>query len=178
MHSRRQIRDAIVARLKSANTNAGQNVFGSRAAPLFKTQLPAILVYTKTETAEVSIDSPREYQRNLVVALELVASAKTEDLLDDALDDLAEQVEISMFAEETLGGLVTDTVLVETEIELLQEGEQPIGAAKISLSMPYFQQLPGDLTGALDALERIDTKIDLPPADGTSESEDLQDIPQ
>jgi hypothetical protein len=184
-HQRKQIRDAIVARLIGAPdpqtdpetfaTAAGARVFANRAKPLFPSELPAILVYTKNETSQISNEAPREYNRGLVVQIEIVASALSAGSLDDALDALAEQVETAIFSEETFGGLVTDTILGETEMELLEEGEKPIGAARISLSMPYYQQLPGDLTAALDDFKTMQTDVE---ATNGAEISGTDDVPQ
>lgn len=176
-HQRKQVRDAIVARLIAAATAAGSNVFANRAKPLFVTELPAILVYTKNETVEIANESPREYRRGLVVSLELVATGANEASVDDALDDLAEEVEAAIFEEETFGGLVTDTILGETEMELLQEGEKPIGAAKIALTMPYYQQLPGEPAVELDAFEKMHTDIEASEPEG-AEISGTSDVPQ
>jgi hypothetical protein len=158
-HQRKVIRAAIVEKLKN-KTVAGVRVFGSRAAPIYKHELPCILVYTRTEPVKVSNDSPREYERGLVVQLELVASSENEMLLDDVLDDFAEQVEAAIFEDETHGGLVSDTILGDTEIELLSEGEKPIGALKVSLTMPYHQELFSAAAAAvLPALETAGTSI-------------------
>lgn len=158
-HQRKLIRDAVIAKLKAANTSAGQRVYGNRAAQIFPNELPCILVYTKSEASEISIESPREYKRDLVVALELVAQAATEDALDDVLDAFAEQVEAAIFNDETHGGLVSDTFLGETEMDILTEGEKPVGAAKISLTMPYYQQVPAAPATPLDAFETAQTTI-------------------
>ncbi len=177
-HQRKLIRDALVCRLISAGTMAERRVFGSRAAALFPKELPAILVYSKSEQVEISVESPREYKRNLVVSVELVAQADSEDMLDDVLDDFASQVETAIFSEETFGGVVSDTILSDTEMEILSDGEKPIGAVKVSLLMPYYQRLPGDLTAGLDDFLKMGTKNDLPTKDGVFENNDLVDIPQ
>lgn len=171
-HQRKLIREAVIARLKQAGTAAEDRIFGSRVRSIKEKELPCILVYTKQESAEVSIEAPREFKRDLTVTLELIVQGDTETDVDDALDDLAEQVEYAIFREETFGGVVSDVLLGETEIEILSEGERPVGGAKISLTMPYYQQMPGDQTGALEALETVNIKIDQATADDVIESED------
>lgn len=177
-HPRKLIRDAVVERLKAASTSADSRVFANRALPLFKNELPAILVYLSSEPSEISIEAPREYRRNLQLTLELVAQNNSEGGLDDALDELAEQVERVMFEDETFGGLVSDTILGETTAEIIEEGEKPVGAVKISFSMPYFQQIPAEPTYPLDPFKTANTKIDMAPKDGVNNSEDSQTLPQ
>jgi hypothetical protein len=172
-HHRKLIRAAIVSRLKSAATMAGDRVFPSRAKQLFEAELPAILVYTKEESAQVSIEAPREYERSLKVGIEILAQHPDEALLDDLIDDFCDQVERAMFSEETLGGLVTDTLLGETEMDLNTEGKKPIGIARISLTMPYRQYLPGDLTATLNPFERMNTTTQTPEGAEISGSDEL-----
>lgn len=178
-HQRKLIRKAVEDALKAANTVAGARVFGNRARQIMPKEIPCILVYTKNETAEVFVESPREYQRHLALSLELVAQAEKEEDLDDVLDDFCEQVERAMFVDETFGKLATDTLLVDTEIEILTEGVNPVGAAKLTFSIPYTQQLPDGLDLTLDDLARIDVKIDPASDDQTSHemSEDLITVP-
>lgn len=178
-HPRAQIRDAVIAKLKAANTAAGQKVFGNRARPVFPAELPCILVYTKNEPTDISIEAPREYKRSLALAVEIVAKVSTdEESLDDVLDDLCRQVEIAMFEDETFGGVASDTILGETEMDLLTEGEKPIGGAKITFTLPYYDQLPAlAATGALVDLNKIDVKINMAPTDAQVDSEDLVPVP-
>lgn len=179
LHQRQLIREAVEARLKGAGTMAGVKVFGNRAAQIFPAELPVILVYTKNEPVDVAIESPREYKRNLVVSIELVASAQKESTLDDTLDAFANQVERAMLnTDETFGGLVTDTLLGDTEIEQISEGEKPVGAVKISFAMPYYQQFPEEPEETLDPFETANTEIDLPPADETIEATDTVTLEQ
>jgi len=177
-HQRKLIRDAIVSRLIQAGTMAERRVFGSRAVALQPKELPAILVYTKNEQVEKSAEAPREFKRTVTVSIELVAQSDREETLDDALDDFCEQVEKAVFSDQYFDSLVSDCFLGDTEIEILSDGEKPIGAAKINLLMHYFQRLPGDLTGELDDFLSMGTKVDLPEADGTFENNDLVDVPQ
>lgn len=179
-HQRKLIRDAVIATLKAGSTAAGQRVFGNRARMILKNELPAILVYTRNEPVEISAESPREFKRSLALSIELIASADDEDTLDDVLDDLAEEVENLLFVDETQGGVATDTILGETEIETAADGEKPVGMAKITLTLPYFQRLPADLTGDLDAFETAHTEMDPAPADAVAHanSEDDIELPQ
>jgi hypothetical protein len=174
-HPRKLIRHAVVARLQADIPTLAAKIFPNRITPLFQSALPCIVVYTLKEPAEVCVESPREYRRDLQVIIEALATA--DNSLDDTLDDLCEQIENSIFKEETFGGLVTDTLLTESEVVLLGDGEKKIGAAQITLSMPYNTILPGDLTGNLDPLERFNTKFDVD-SDGQIESEDDLELGQ
>jgi hypothetical protein len=173
-HIRKQIRDAVIARLKTDVEAVSDRVFGNRARQVFPGELPCILVYTVQEPAEVSIEAPREYKRNLTLTIEILA--KADNGIDDTLDALCETVEASIFSEETFGGLASDTLLADTDFDFFGEGDRLVGAAKITLNTPYYQRLPGDLSGPLDDLDTIHTDIDLPPVDEEFEATDDLDV--
>jgi hypothetical protein len=181
-HQRKQIRDAVLARLRTdLVSDFADRIYGNRFRTLFPQNLPALLVYTAAdpETAEISVEAPREYKRTLRLSIEIVV--KADDSLDDALDALAEKVENSVFKDETFGGTCADTILSETAMDLLSEGEKPIGGMKITLEMPYSQRLPADAgDDDLDDLNTGNVKIDLSQngaqPDGTIESEDTLDV--
>jgi hypothetical protein len=179
-HQRKQIRDAVIARLKTdLASDVGTRVFGNRFRTLFPQELPAILVYTSDpETVEIAVEAPREYKRTPHIAIEVVVRA--DDSLDDALDAFAEKIEQSIFKDETFGGLCADTLLGETAMDLLSEGDKPIGGMKITLDMPYYQRLPADAGSALDDLDTVNVKTDLSnngaAPDGTIEAEDTIDV--
>jgi hypothetical protein len=176
-HQRKQIRDAVIDALKRANTVAGSKVHGSRAVPIFEAELPCILVYTRNETAEISVGAPREYKRSLTLALELVAQADTEAVLDDILDAFAKQVEAVMCKDETFGGVASDTVLGETEMDILADGKKPIGGLKITYTMPYYERMPADGVGGLVPFETANVNFDLP-EQADDETEDTVELPQ
>lgn len=178
-HQRKLIRDAVTKLLSEAGTAAERRVFASRSAALIPKDLPAILVYAKNERAEISNQAPREYKRTLSLSIECVSIAYREEELDDKLDCFAYQVEKALFIDETFGGVASDAVLTDTEIEILTDGEQPIGAVKIGVEITYYQRIPSDESSDdLDDFLKMGTKVDLPEADGTFENNDLVDVPQ
>lgn len=132
---RKSIRHAIAAAL-TGNTSAGANVFASRTRSIPASKLPAILVYTSSETAEVFNQSPRELRRTLSVGIEIAARA--DDDLDDALDDIAEQVERVMSEHQTLSGTASDVLLTGTEITLTKDGDNQHGAAILTYEVTYY----------------------------------------
>jgi hypothetical protein len=176
---RKIIRNAVINALKAGGTVAGTRVFGNRSRPVFAKEIPCIIVYTKNEPVEESGSGPREYKRSLALAIELLSQAADEDTLDDVLDDFADQVETIMFADETFGGVASDTVLGETESDILTDGEKPTGVLKINFTLPYYDRKPADSQGSgLDDFKTADIKFDVAPKDGQIESEDTINIPQ
>lgn len=100
MHARRQIRAAIVQRLSAAPGLMA--LFGARTKPAGEEQLPFANVLTAAESAEDLADQWLEL-RTLHVAIHL--AVRQAEGVADALDDLAEQVEILLGADQTLGGV-------------------------------------------------------------------------
>ncbi len=159
-HIRKQIRNAVIAKLKSANI-VGDRVFGNRARKIFRNECPCILIYTDKEPAEVANEAPREFKRDLQLAVEIIVagSASDDHDVDDQIDDLAVKVEEAMTDDETFGDLCADTVLGDTEMDIIEDGEKPIAAAKIVFSMPYFQYLPQKDFDDIDDLTSANVKI-------------------
>lgn len=175
-YPRKDIRKAVIARLKEANTESGIRVYTNRIRPIFPAECPLILVYTRNEPAEISNEAPREYKRTLRVNVEIVALA--DDDLDDTLDAIAEKVEKAIFEDETFGGLASDTVLGETDVDIVGEGEKPIGAARITFEISYFMRMPDAPAVELSPFEKANTKIDMAPKEGNINSEDTVSLPQ
>ena len=82
-----------------------------------------------------------------------------------------------MFVDETFGGLTSDTMLGDTTIELLVDGEQPIGAMKTKFVVPYYEQLPADGTEDLPDFNTLGTQIKiLDSITGTVPTQDVIDL--
>ncbi len=154
-NNRKQIREKIAALLVN-ETIAGARVFETRTTPIWEADLPAITVYTESESCAV-FDYPRRYRRNLTLAVEVFAEAN--DNLDDTLDTLSAQVEDLLTTDESLGGLVNDTQITGTEVNLVADGKITVGSAKISLAIEYFTDIPdGETVDFSSANTRWDTK--------------------
>lgn len=131
---RKTIRKAVAAVL-NGNTSAGANVFASRVRPVSSASLPAILVYANDEEVEVFNASPREYKRTLTLGIEIAARA--DDGLDDALDDIAQQVERIISENQTAGG-ASDYYLSGVHIELTGEGNSQHGSCILTYDVEYY----------------------------------------
>jgi|SRR5665213_256377 len=161
-HIRKQIRAGVIASLKAANISGiGTKVFGNRARKILRNECPCLIVYTNKEPASVSLESPREYMRNLELAIEIVVAvnAAADDDLDDQVDAFAVLIEAVIFTDYTQGGFCEDTILGDTDLDIIDDGEKPIGAGKITFQMPYRQVLPQLDTSTFDDLKTADIKI-------------------
>lgn len=151
-HPRKLIRQAVVALLIAANTAAGTRVKGTRVDPIKKTDLPAIGVYTLNDA--VVEDDSTETEEAHEIELEVACwVADTEALsMDDAMDDIADQVETAMKVDPYLGGKSSDLRLVGTTMEAVEENGRvspTIGIAVLTYAVKYRSSLTADAS-ALD----------------------------
>lgn len=134
-HVRQQIRDDIVTTLTGLTTT-GSNVFRSRIFPLEETNLPALCVYTKSETSEYdTIGLPRSVNRVLDVAVE--AYVKGVSNYDNTLDTIAVEVEEAIAADVTLGNLAKDAQITAFEADFAGDGEQPVAVGRFTVTVEY-----------------------------------------
>ena len=134
-HVRQQIRDDIVTTLTGLTTT-GSNVFRSRIFPLEETNLPALCIYTKSETSEYdTIGLPRSVNRVLDVAVE--AYVKGVSNYDNTLDTIAVQMEEAIAADITLGNLAKDAQITAFEADFAGDGEQPVAVGRFTVTVEY-----------------------------------------
>lgn len=135
-HVRQQIRERI-ATTCTGLTTTGSNVYQSRVYPLETSKLPALVIYTRSETSEATVISTN---RILERQLELVVEGyvKATSTFDDTIDTIAKEVETAISADTTINGLAKDIYLESTEIEYNAEGEQPLGYISLTFATTYL----------------------------------------
>lgn len=135
-HLRRQIREAVATAVTGLTTT-NTRVFQSRVWPAGDAELPALFVYARSETATpVTVHSPREYERNLLI--DVVGVAKASADLDDTLDQIAKEVEIALTNPvSALAGKATEITLQSTDIEM-EQGERTTGRITLTYQVDYF----------------------------------------
>lgn len=156
-HPRKLIRQAVVALLVAANTAAGPRVKGTRVEPHKKGQLPAIAVYTLTDPVDEDASSQTEEAH--VVELEIAGWVAHTDAIpaDDAMDDLAEQIENAMKADPYLGGKASEVTLVGTVMEVVAPNGQSdplVGIVVLTYSVAYWADKTA--TAVLDDFRTVD----------------------
>ena len=135
-HIRQQIREEFGTTLTGLTTT-GSNVYESRVYPLENGSLPALIIYTKSETSEpIVIGTQRLMSRELSVVVEGYAKATSN--FDDTIDTISKEVEAAIAADRTLDGLAKDTYLESTEIEFNSEGEKPLGYVSLTFLTNYY----------------------------------------
>jgi len=167
-HPRKLIRHAVRDLLIAANTAAGARVKGTRVEPHKSSQLPAIGVYTLNDP--IAEDGSTNTEQAHELELEVVGwVAHTEALpADDAMDDLAEQIEAAMNAEVAdddgpfLGGKVSEIRFVGTVMEVVEDNARTspnVGIVVLTYAMTYRAGItaadPADDFETVDATHKI-----------------------
>ena len=148
-HQRELMLDALVAQLIN-KTAAGDRVVEAMIPPWRPNQLPAIAVYDPSERIAEGGEktAPRELKRLLELVVEAGVRANDPFVvglggnINKALNRIAHQIERAVSADDTLAGTVSDIWISDTLKEMLAEGDQMIGAVKLTFSVEYFSYLP------------------------------------
>lgn len=140
------VREAIRGVLMN-RTVAGASVFKTRMTAIRPKEYPVIGIYTPLELIDQdSIETaPRVYMCFLTVMIETALDGPTPTAttpipanpIDDLVDDLAQQIKELLFADRTLGGLVYDLWLVQTENAVNVDGDVPLGGFRMTLTARY-----------------------------------------
>lgn len=140
-HPRTLIREAVAAQLSANLPKVDERITPARisihrSTPLFAGKLPAILIYTRDERIEDQPNAdPGLRYRKLELSIEIIASG---DVAAEEVDVLAQAVEATLDADETLGLLVEGTRLTRTEVDQGGEGDTPVLAARLSFEVSYW----------------------------------------
>ena len=181
-HPRKLIRHAVVAQLTNA-TAAGDRVQPTRVEPHRKRNLPAISVYTMHEPVDdaSSKTSPRELTREPRVEIAAWVVHSEALPVDDAMDDLAEQIEAAMDADRFIGGAAGGSVLEETVMQVVDEDEngRPIDPILGIVTLTYavtYRTTPA--TGPLDEFRRANVTTQIPGVGADNAVHDQFDLQQ
>ena len=135
-HIRQQIREQVGSTLTGLTTT-GSNVFQTRVYPLENTNLPALVIYTKSETSEpLVISANRIMSRELQLIIEIYV--KQTSNFDDEVDKICKEVEIALSGDTTINGLAKDSFIQSTEIEYNTEGEKPLSYGILTFLTNYY----------------------------------------
>lgn len=140
-HPRQSIREAVAARLRETF----DNVFASRAKPLFDQDLPAVLVYTNSEQVKSErwdTDGFGALFRELDLFVEAVDTGK--DDLDDKLDTLAEKIETALDGWEIPNRKSAILRFKGTDTDISIEGNKIYGAVRLAFSLTYITETNND----------------------------------
>lgn len=134
-HVRKQIRDAIVTTLTGLTTT-GTRVYRNRVFPLEGGKLPALCIFTKSETIEYdTMTISRSVMRRLEIMVEAYVKATAN--YDNTLDTIAVQVEEALASDVTLGGLSKDLTVTAFEADFDGGGEQTAAIGRFTIEVLY-----------------------------------------
>jgi hypothetical protein len=143
MHQRQVIRDAVVQRLTGA-TPAGSRVTVSQVDPYRTGDLPALTIYTPSDTTDLEQTTQQVLWSDL--DLEIVGWVVDRDAspAQNQMDAIAEAITAAMDADLFLGGACGDkgATLQSTEMVIVAEMDgkrfdAPRGLIKLTYSIPY-----------------------------------------
>lgn len=166
-HQRKLIRDAVKAALIAEGTDAGTRVINNRTGvwPIrLLEQGPACSVYAVEEAVipDSKNTSPKKLSRILTLAIEGAVLAAPAGDVDDAIDELALQIERAMHRDQTFGDTCGKSTLTGTLIEITTEGETEIGNVRLAYDVEYFTHAPERADVELDNLKLAQGPIKLP----------------
>ena len=138
-HVRKQIRDALKARLTGLTTT-GANVETTRIHSFVEEDaaLPGLVIFPDVEeilepSEDLEIGSQHRILNIIVQGYEQAVSD-----MEDTLDLIAEEVETAVFTDQFFGGLVHSTDLVGTEIDIMPGASAPLGVVTLSFRLSYM----------------------------------------
>jgi len=160
-HKRKGIRDKVFTKLNGNITYGGQpvNVYQTRAIPYWRVQLPAVSFYLFQEDADHQESAPREYWRNLQLAIQILVKETQGTITDDIIDDIADQVEKIFFLDPTIDDTIDDMALVNTSVAIKDDGEIIYSAAVLIFNLEYRTDAPEFQPSLAVDLQRSGTSI-------------------
>lgn len=141
-HPRTLLREAVIALLVAANTDAGARVDDTRVDPHKKTELPAISVYTLSEPIDPisATTAPRELTRYPKLEITAWVAHSSAVPVGKAMDRIAKQIEDAMHADQFIGGKAGDTCLEDTTMEVVEgdgHSDPLVGIITLTYSATY-----------------------------------------
>ena len=134
-HLRQQIREQVATTLTGLTTT-GTDVFQSRIYPMEQANLPGLIIYTVSEATEplaISGDVVRVRAR-MNMAIEAYAMGAD---IDDTFDTIAKEVQVAMAGDRSINSLAVDSLLTETSIDFVGDGEKPAGYITLNYVVEY-----------------------------------------
>lgn len=138
MHARRAIVNAAAAALAYRPTT-GDRVYPGRSWPVSGESPPYLLVYARQERIDSATmtSNARKTMRLLDLIVEGVDTAQTDT--DERLDTIAEEVELALLADRTLGGTCKDMTLAQTDLTVTaDDNERRIAAIRLRFVAMYL----------------------------------------
>ncbi len=134
-HARKQIRDELKTVLTGLTTT-GVNVFFNTIEKINNTNIPAILIFSKSESIEYkTIGKPQIQERTL--SFEIIGVVKENDTYQDEIDTIILEIENAINNSNNLSGKVKQIKLESLETEFNDDLEKTVGTVKLTYSCLY-----------------------------------------
>lgn len=136
-HQRKLIRAKVVEILTTNVPIVSGRVYKTRISNLWESaEVPSLAVYTRQEESLASSKRPLSLLRTMQLSIGLTVQAV--DDVDDAIDDLAGEIEAAMAVDVTLGRTCEECSLVSTELAVNESGSKPMGGAVLTFEVVYL----------------------------------------
>ncbi|MBP4049018.1 hypothetical protein [Chromobacterium violaceum] len=147
---RTQLRNAVAAALRAANTSAGQRVYVPRDLPTVPPGMPLILVQTPMERKSGrGPNGAPQFNTAATVAINARVSGTSAGQAEADLDNLCEQIENAVLTDYTTLRMVQQVLAVETEIEVTAGQREHIAEACIRIDFEFFEFFEPPITQPL-----------------------------
>ena len=112
-------------------------MFRSRAQPIARTKLPALVIRLIGEDI-VDESVAGQMRRDLTIAVHAYVRSGTDSGVETTLNQIRKEVTIALQADHTQGlSFVIDTNEEAVEYEITEEGEQTVGLVKTDIVIGY-----------------------------------------
>lgn len=136
MHVRKQVRNRFTSVLGSIPA-LDSHVYENRTYELRKEELPAALIFSGPEVIEKATQARTAIQKRKIQTEVYIFDRDAENI-GDAIDEHAAAVEAAVFADPTLGGLASETVLLDAVPYIDAESDIPVGALRMTFQSTVF----------------------------------------
>ncbi|OQB05777.1 MAG: hypothetical protein BWY19_00802 [bacterium ADurb.Bin212] len=152
-----------------------ERIFLNRAVKIDeRTELPCVIIYTKSDAPEIYTTAPRRYNRKMQLTCEVIARGF--ESADDVVDEITEKIETAVFRNETLNDKVSDTMLGQTDMDMIEDGSKTVVAARIQFDIEYFVDAPDEQL-ALDDFQTARTEYEVQPPSAAEKPVDIITLP-
>lgn len=149
---RNQLRDAIVAILRSAGTLAGDRVYAPRDIPVTPAGMPLIVVSAGPERKESSGRHAPLFTVTATILVEVTVRGSSATDANDQLDQMCERIEESVIGNAGLYSMIQQISAVSTETDISAESKYHLGQASVSFDLEFVEQFTPVATSALNSV--------------------------
>lgn len=137
MSNRKAIRDAVSEALQTI-PDLEEKIFTNRPTSMWSDECPVIFIYSGEEPVVLADVTVQRYRRDYNLKIQI--RVKANDAIDDALDEIANQVEDVMKLDATFGDVALNSDLQYTsEPELSGDGQANFASIVLEYKFSYLK---------------------------------------